>query len=121
MEAGNIGIPIGPDSFVYIREIDNTSGNATEEKLAAIEDRLRYVENELQANKDLRQDDLVTKTKYRNPVMPDDYGKRCQFADDVCFETRCEGILCGYVGSDDKPYICNDGIRWAYARIEVTA
>ena len=97
-----------------------TPDTATEQKLAAIEARLRYVENELQANKDLRQDDLVAEKKWRNPVMPNDYGKQCQFADDACFESRCDGVLCGFVVGDDEPYICNDGCRWAYARIEVT-
>jgi hypothetical protein len=96
-----------------------TPDTATEQKLAAIEARLRYVENELQANKDLRQDDLVAEKKWRNPVMPNDYGKQCQFSDDASFETIYTSAFRGYILGDDMPYIDGDGSCWCLARIEV--
>jgi hypothetical protein len=117
----SIGESLNGEHWPHARyECKNDCNRGAEEKLADLEARLRYVEMELQANKDLRQDDLVAEKKWRNPVMPNDYGKQCQFADDACFESRCDGVLCGFVVGDDEPYICNDGCRWAYARIEVT-
>ena len=116
------GIKVASRGEVVIREItDDTPDIATKQKLAAIEARLRYVENELQANKDLRQDDIAVEKQYRLPILPDDWNKPCEFSDNK--KTWCKGVLFGYVADTESrsfPWTDQDDNVWQYARIEVT-